>query len=205
MTAVRTRNLREGENVGRGDALRHAFQRGLQLEQDHARHAERRRDPELVVRDQGADQIGRQRRHLRRDPGDAGTHELVPVREQQERRDGDQAECHRDELGACKQGDGIADQPDQGKRPDPAEAEAHIAALVFFALQSDQERQEENQQDLESLRWQPVRQVHGFPVGFRRGRDGVRGAARCNNASIDSSAPWPTPLDARQCLAVAPF
>ena len=65
------------------------------------------------------------------------------------------------QLRAGEKSDGIADESDQGERADSAEGVgAGGSSLVFFAFQSDQEGQEENEDDLYGIGWKPAVEFH---------------------------------------------
>ena len=55
---------------------------------------------------------------------------------------------------AGQQSHRIADQPDQRKRADPAEAVPLARGAVFFAFQPNQETQEKREENLEAFRRQ---------------------------------------------------
>ena len=59
----------EGEDIGGRNAPGEALKYSLEFQQNYADNAESRCDPELIVRYERTDQVGRQCRHLGRDSG----------------------------------------------------------------------------------------------------------------------------------------
>jgi hypothetical protein len=84
----------------------------------------------------------------------------MPVGEQQESADDEEAERHGQQLCAGKKSDGVANESDQGKGADSAEGVRTAGGLVFFAFKSDEEGQEENEDDLDGFGWQPAVEIH---------------------------------------------
>ena len=62
--------------------------------------------------------------------------------------------CDRDELRPGKQRHRIPDQPDEREGAHSPKGIVFDCGLMLLALQSNKERQEENQQDLHSFRRQ---------------------------------------------------
>src|SRR5579863_8036333 len=158
--------LGEGENLlGRG-AAGHALENGFQFEQEQAGDAESSRDPDVVVVDERANEIGGEARHFRGDARGLRLGELVPVGKQQKRSDDDETESDRKKLRAGEQGDRVADQSDQREGADSAEGIKTGGGFVLLALHPDQEREKQDEHDLQGFRRQQMIEVHS-----RRGSD----------------------------------
>ena len=113
--------LGEGKNLVRSRALREHFKAGLQFEEQEAGDAERGGDPEVVVEDQSADDIGGESGHFRSHTRGFGAHEFVPVGQQQESADNKKAKRHREQLRSRERGDGVTEKSDQREGADAAE------------------------------------------------------------------------------------
>ena len=114
----------------------------------------------MSVADQSSHQECRETGHFRGDPAGFSRGKLVPVRQKQESGDYQKADGQRQQLRARKQGDRIANQSNQREGAHSTKGIGAHCDLVFFALQSYQERQEQNQDDLQDLRGQPLVDVH---------------------------------------------
>src|SRR5579863_8006537 len=157
--ARQKQELGEGKNLGRGDAHRSLFERGLQIQQQQAGHTERGRNPEVPITDQRPHQERGHPRHL---GGHAGLRrrELVPVRQQQKTADHRKSDGQRDQLPARNHRQRIPDQADQRKRAHSSERVLPSCGLVFLPLHPDQERQKQHQQNFYRLRRQILAQFH---------------------------------------------
>ena len=128
------KKLREGEDFGCGDAIGETFEKSLQLKQQHAQNRERRSDPEMIARDQRANEVGREAGYLCGHTGHRLRLELVPIGEPEER--ADHRKSGRDQAPAIagEQAHGVANQTDQRKRAYTAESIALGNPAAFFAL-----------------------------------------------------------------------
>ena len=152
--AAQEQELREGQNLARGDLRRQLFQCGLQIQQHQAGHAQRGGNPEVPVAHQRADKERRQARHFCRYARRLRLDELVPIRKQQEAGDNQKTDSERQKLRPGKEREGVTDQPDQWKSPHSAKGVMGCTGLVLFTLQPDEKRQEQNQNDLHRIRRQ---------------------------------------------------
>ena len=155
------KKLGKGEDFLGSDALAEVFETILELQQQHAGHAECGGDPELVVIDERADDVGGETGHFGGDSGSLRSPEFVAVRQPQKCSHNGEADGHRHELRARQQGDRVAQQADQRKRAHAAEAVVFGAGFVFLPIQSDQERKEQHEDDLDAFRRKPLVKLRG--------------------------------------------
>ncbi len=87
----------------------------------------------------------------------------MPVRKQKKSGDYDEPQRDRDQLRPGKKCHRIPDQPNDRERSHSSKAVVSGGGFMLLTLQSDKERQEENQEDLHSLRRQR-------PIEFHYGR-----------------------------------
>src|SRR2546427_5192865 len=134
--------LRKRQDLFRGQTTRQVFESRLPLEQKDAGDGDRGGNPELAVRNEHTDQIGRQPGHLRRDSGMFVGRELVLVGKPQKRTNYREPHGGRDQIVAGKQAQGVADEAEQRKSPDAAESISLRAlgfGMMFFAFETNQE------------------------------------------------------------------
>ena len=134
--------LRKRQDLFRGQTTRQVFESRLQLEQKDAGDGDGGGNPELAVRNEHTDQIGRQPGHLRRDSGMFVGRELVLVGEPQKRTNYREPHGGRDQIVAGNQAQGVADEAEQRKSPDAAESISLRAlgfGMMFFAFETNQE------------------------------------------------------------------
>ena len=155
------KELGEGEDLTRSDAAGELFEGDFEVEQQQAGDAESGGDPEMSVADEGADEERGEAGHFRGDAGDFGFGELVPVGEEQEAGDDEEADGEREKLVSGEQGDGIADEADEGKGADAAEGVRAGLGFVVLAFQSDEEGEEEDEEDFDGVGRQVRVDLHG--------------------------------------------
>jgi hypothetical protein len=63
-------------------------------------------------------------------------------------------------LGPREKSDGVTDESDERKCADSAKGVGASSGLMLFAFKSDEERQEEDEDDLYGIGWQPAVEVH---------------------------------------------
>src|SRR5208282_395052 len=114
----------------------------------------------MSVADQGSNQERRQAGHFRGDAARFGGGELVPVRQKQESCDYQKADGEGQQLRAGKKGERIAQQSNQREGAHSTKEIGADGDFVFFALQSYEERQEQDQNNLQDLRGQPLIEFH---------------------------------------------
>ncbi len=157
----------EGQNFDGWNSDGEVFQEFLQLQQQHAEDGDGGGDPQLIARHQRADHVGDQ-------PGNFGGHsgfvvgfQFVAVGEPQESADHAEAERQWDELRAGKQRHRVADQSDQRKSADAAEAVALAAGAVLLALQSDQKTQEQREKNLDAFGRNELLKLYRSRIPFK--------------------------------------
>ena len=84
----------------------------------------------------------------------------MPVRQQQESADDQEAQGDGQHLAPGEKSDGVTNEPDEREGANAAERVGTQGALVLLAFQSDQEGQEENEDDLDGIGWQPAVEIH---------------------------------------------
>ena len=166
--------LREGQDLVGRHARGQGLQAGLQFQQQQVDDNQRRRDPEVVVLDEGADEIHGQAGHLRGRAAESRGRHLAPVRQHHEAADHGEADRHQRQPGRRDQRGGVAEQADQRIGADTAKGVLGDVGLVFLAFDANQEREEEHQDDLGAFGRQQMRQVGQAITSLRR-QDSVRG------------------------------
>jgi hypothetical protein len=71
-------------------------------------------------------------------------------------------------LRAGEKRDGVAKESDQRKGADATEGVSALRGFVFFAFQSNQKREEEDEGDLDGVGWQKTIEFHCRPGSFER-------------------------------------
>jgi len=143
--------LGEGEDFARGNAAGEFLECGFEVEQEQAGDTEGGGDPEVSIANQSAHEEGGESGHFGGDAGDVGFGELVPVGEEHESGDDEEAEGEGEKLVAAEQGEGVAEEADEGEGADSAEGIGAGLGFVVFALESDEEGKEEDEDDLDGV------------------------------------------------------
>ncbi len=139
MTAESRRNLAK-VRISSGAARLASFSRaGFQFEEEQAGDAERGGDPEMIVENERANEVGGQSGHFCRDTGSLHAREFVPIGEQQKSADYQKPEDHWKKLGSGDQSDGVTDEADKGEGSDSTERVGAGCEFVLFAFEADEE------------------------------------------------------------------
>ena len=165
--------FRDGDDLVRGGEPRETLEAFLQLEEEHAHDADRRREPVALLLDEAADRVRRERRDLGREACRRTLVELVEVGEEHQATDDGEPGHPRHERSRRHQGERVAHEPDERKRPDAPEPITRSTLLLLLALEADEERERENERDVEGVGGHDPQQVSEHPgARSRRGRAG---------------------------------
>ena len=71
-------------------------------------------------------------------------------------------------MRAGEKGDGVAKESDQRKGADTTERVSAFRGFVFFAFESKQKREKEDENDLDGVGWEKTIEFHSRPGSFER-------------------------------------
>jgi 16S rRNA G1207 methylase RsmC len=92
----------------------------------------------------------------------------VPIGEEKESTDDEKPEGNWKQLRTGEKSDGVAQESDQWESTDATEGVCAFRGFMFFAFESNQKREEEDENDLDGVGWEKTIEFHSRPGSFER-------------------------------------